>query len=186
MSDENVPTADQVADPEPGNRAGEPEAASGGASAAAGPAEEATAGSGGEEWRAVVAELNALGDAISRWVKAAVADEDNKRRAAEFRERLDGFATKVGEVAKDATDSDVGRSFKEAADKTGEAFKQAGEKISDEAAPKAATAFRGFADKLREAAERLEKQAVEKGENQSSPETQDASSEATDDSTPDA
>jgi len=147
MSDENIPTADQAADPEPVHPAGEP-----------------AAGSGGEEWRAVVAELNALGEAISRWVKAAVADEDNKRRAAEFRERLDGFATKVGEVAKDATDSDVGRSFKEAADKTGEAFKQAGGKISEEAAPKAATAFRGFADKLRDAAERLEKQAAEKDE----------------------
>ena len=157
MSDENTPMADEPSDEQVSapveEPAGGPEAAPKGG-----------AGSGGEEWKAVVAELNALGEAISRWVTAAVADEDNKRRVAEFRERIEGYAAKVGDVAKDAVDSEVGKSFKEAADKTGEAFRKAGDKVSEEAAPKAASAFRGFADKLRDAAERLEKQADQKGE----------------------
>lgn len=113
-------------------------------------------------WRAVVAELDALGDAIGRWAKAAVNDPENKRRLDEFASRLDGFVDDVGTSVKGAADSEVGQSFKEAADKTGEAFKVAGDKISEEVGPKLAGAFKTMSDKLRGAAEKMEeRQAAE-------------------------
>lgn len=107
-------------------------------------------------WSDVVAELDALGDAIGRWVKAAVSDEENKRRASELKTAFEKLAGDVSDTVKDAADSEVGQSFKEAADKTGDAFKKAGEKISEEAGPKIAGAFRSLSDKLKESAQKME------------------------------
>ncbi len=108
-------------------------------------------------WRDVVSELDALGDAIGRWLHAATNDPDNKRRAQELKERMGGIADTVASAVDSAADSEVGASFREAADKTGEAFKQAGERFSEEVAPRMASAFKGAAGKLREAAERMER-----------------------------
>lgn len=110
----------------------------------------------GDAWREVVAELDALGDALSRWLKAAVNDQENKRRLDELSSRLDGFVNDIGTSVKGATDTEVGQSFKEAADKTGEAFKMAGEKFSDEVGPKLAGAFKVMGEKLRGAADKIE------------------------------
>lgn len=128
--------------------------------------EAAEAASGaGDAWREVVAELDALGDALGRWLKAAVNDPENKRRLDELSSRLDGFASDVGSTVKGATDTEVGQSFKEAADKTGDAFKVAGEKFSEEVGPKLAGAFKVMGDKLRGAADKIEeRQAGTAGE----------------------
>lgn len=120
----------------------------------------ATASEASVAWRAVVAELDALGDAIGRWAKAAVNDPENKRRFDELSSRLDGLVVEVGAKVKDAADSEVGESFKEAAEKTGEAFKVAGERISEEVGPKLAGAFKSMSDKLRGAAEKMEERTA--------------------------
>lgn len=120
----------------------------------AGPAEGAPGA--GDAWRDVVAELDALGDALGRWLRAAVNDPENKRRLDEVSSRLDGFVNDVGTSVKGAADSEVGQSFKEAADKTGEAFKVAGEKFSEEVGPKLAGAFKVMGEKLRGAADKIE------------------------------
>lgn len=110
-------------------------------------------------WGEVVSELDALGAAIGRWVSAATSDEENKRRAAELKAAFEKLAGDVSGTVKDAADSEVGQSFKEAADKTGEAFKKAGEKISEEAGPKIASAFRSLSEKFKESAQKLEERA---------------------------
>jgi hypothetical protein len=115
-------------------------------------------------WSEVVTELDALGAAIGRWVKASVSDEENKRRAAELKAAFEKLAGDVSETVKDAADSEVGQSFKEAADKTGEAFKKAGEKISEEAGPKIASAFRTLSEKLGASAQKMEERAEGKAE----------------------
>lgn len=115
-------------------------------------------------WKAVVAELDALGDALGKWLKAAANDPDNKRRLDELSTRLEGLVDGVGGAVKGAADSEVGQSFKEAADKTGEAFKTAGEKIGEEVGPKLAGAFRTLGDKLRGAAEKMEEKRGEQEE----------------------
>lgn len=144
MSDENV-----IGTPDAGETSGAGETAAGAAGAS-----EASAA-----WRDVVAELDALGEAVGRWVKAAVSDEENKRRAAELTAAFERLAAQVGETVRSAADSEVGQSFKEAADKTGEALKKAGERLSEEAGPKLASAFRSLSEKLRSSAERIEGRA---------------------------
>ncbi len=113
-----------------------------------------------EAWSAVVTELDSLGDAIKRWAKAAVADPDNRRRMDELGDRLQGLLDDVGSAVRATTDSDVGQSFREAADKTGDAFRQAGERISEEVGPRLAGTFKGVGERLREAAERMERKAA--------------------------
>ena len=111
-------------------------------------------------WSDVLKQLDALGDAIGRWTTAAVNDPDNRERAEELKEHVERMARKAGEAIDGASDSaaksDVGQAFKDAAGKTGEAFKTAGTRFSEEVAPKMASAFRGAADKLHQAAERME------------------------------
>jgi hypothetical protein len=113
-------------------------------------------------WHDVVSELDALGEAIARWAKAAVNDPENQRRLNELGDRLEGLVDNVGASIKGAADGDVGQSFREAADKTGEAFKVAGAKFSDEVGPKLAGAFRTVGEKLRGAADRMEERAADK------------------------
>ena len=110
----------------------------------------------GDAWSDVVAEVDALGEALGRWLKAAASDAENKRRLEELSDRLEGLVSDIGESAKGAVDSEVGQSFKEAADKTGDAFKLAGEKLTGEVGPRLADVFKAVGDKLRDAADKIE------------------------------
>ncbi|MDP2300200.1 MAG: hypothetical protein U1E08_05615 [Coriobacteriia bacterium] len=117
---------------------------------------ESEAGDASTAWREVVVGLESLGEAIGRWAKAAVNDPDTKRRADELSSRLDGFMSDVSGAVKEAAGSDVGQSFREAADKTGEAFAQAGERLSEEVGPRLTGALKSAAERLGRAAERME------------------------------
>ncbi len=110
----------------------------------------------GDAWRDVVAQLEAFTEAVGRWAKAAVNDPDNKRRMEELKVGMDKIASSIGEAAGNAADTEVGQSFKEAAEKTGEAFKVAGQKFGSEVGPHLAGAFKTASEKLREAAGKME------------------------------
>lgn len=114
----------------------------------------------GSAWRDVLAEFDALGEAIARWAKAAVNDPDNQRRLAELSDRLENLVDDVGASVKGAAESDVGQSFREAADKTGEAFKLVGQRFGDEVGPRLASTFRTVGEKLRGAADRMEERGA--------------------------
>ena len=128
----------------------------GGAEPTGGGAPAGSASDPGQAWHDVVSELDALGDALGRWLKAAVNDPDNQRRLDELSNRLEGLVSNVGSTVKGAAGPEVGQSFKEAAEATGEAFKTAGEKVSAEVGPRLAGAFKTVGDKLREAADKIE------------------------------
>lgn len=146
---------DQQSIPMPGDTPGAAGAGEPGTdSAATGPASDAASA-----WREVVEGLDALGEAIGRWAKAAVNDTENKRRADELSAKLEGFVSEVGDTIKGAGESEVGQSFREAAGKTGDAFRQAGEKLSDEIGPKLSGAFKSAAERLGQAAQKMEERS---------------------------
>ena len=142
---------DQQSIPMPGDTPG---AAGAGEPGTAGPTSDAASA-----WREVVEGLDALGEAIGRWAKAAVNDTENKRRADELSAKLEGFVSEVGDTIKGAGESEVGQSFREAAGKTGDAFRQAGEKLSDEIGPKLSGAFKSAAERLGQAAQKMEERS---------------------------
>jgi len=119
-------------------------------------------------WHDVIEQLDSLGEAIGRWTRAAVNDPDNRQRAEELKEHVETMAhnvsTAVDEASSSAAKSDVGQAFKEAAEKTGDALKVAGERFTEEVAPRMASAFRGAAEKLHQAAERMERPKEPEGE----------------------
>lgn len=118
-----------------------------------------TGASAGDAWNDVVAQLGALGEAVARWARAAVNDPDNKRHAEELKQGVEKMLSSVGDAADKATGSEVGQSFKEAAEKTGDAFKVAGQKFSSDVGPHLAGAFKSASEKLREAAGKMEQKA---------------------------
>jgi hypothetical protein len=107
-------------------------------------------------WQDVIAQLDELGEAMGRWARAAVNDPDAKRHAEQFSEQMEIVADKVSTAVDDASKTDVGQQLKDAASKTGEAFRKAGESVSAEVAPRMASAFRSAAEGLHQAAERME------------------------------
>lgn len=113
----------------------------------------------GEAWRDVLSQLDALGDAMSRWTRAAVNDPENRARAYEVKAHVEQMANKVSDAVGDAVETDIGQQIKDAAVKTGEALKAGATKVGDEVAPRMASAFRVAAEKLHQVAERMEKPA---------------------------
>ncbi len=111
----------------------------------------------GTAWNDVLSQIDALGDAISRWTRAAVNDPENRARAYEVKDHVEQMANSVSEAVDGAVETDIGQQIKDAAAKTGEALKAAGNRVGDEVAPRMASAFRGAAEKLHQAAERMER-----------------------------
>lgn len=118
------------------------------------------ADSAGDAWRDLVRQLDELGEAVGRWARATANDPSYREKAAELKSHVDKIATSVVAAVDDATDSDVGQQFAEAATKTGEAFKAAGERVTEEVAPRLASVFGKAADKLHQAASRIETEAA--------------------------
>jgi len=108
-----------------------------------------------DAWREVLAQIDALGDSMTRWAKAAVNDPENRRHADEIKARLDSVGSKVASTFDEATKTDIGKSVQQAAETTGKAVVEAGGKVAAEAAPVVASALSGFAGMLGKAAERV-------------------------------
>ncbi len=116
----------------------------------------------GDAWHDVMAQLDALGEAMGRWARAATHDPENRERAHELKQHMEKMASTVGGAVDEAISADVGQSLRDAATKTGEAFRAAGDRVADEVAPRVAGAFRVTAEKLHQAAERMEGKAPER------------------------
>lgn len=125
-----------------------------------------TAQDHGEAWGDVLSQIDALGEAISRWTRAAVNDPENRARAHEVKDHVEQMANSVSDAVGDAAETDIGQQIKDAATKTGEAIKAAGTRVGDEVAPRMASAFRVAAEKLHMAAEHMEKPAAGESDDQ--------------------
>jgi hypothetical protein len=112
-------------------------------------------------WRDVIDQLDGLAEAAGRWTRAAVDDPENRQRAKELRDHIEKMAGEVGDTIDDAVSdakaADAGQAFKDAATKTGDAFKTAGAAFTNEVAPRMASAFRGAAEGMNRAAEKMER-----------------------------
>jgi len=113
----------------------------------------------GEAWREVLVQIDALGDAVGAWTRAAINDPENRRHAAEIRGKLEAIASRVAGTIDDASKTDVGSAVVDGAEKTGRAIVDTSEKLADAAAPHVASALSGLAGVFGLAAERVGKAA---------------------------
>jgi len=125
--------------------------------------------SASDAWRDVLTQLDALGSAVGRWIKAAVNDPDNRAHAEQIKTKMQEITSSVSDVVDKASESEVGQSFKEAAEKTGEALKKAGEKISEEVGPSLAGAFAALRTSSAKRRRNLKNKAADTGTAESEP-----------------
>jgi len=118
-------------------------------------ADEPAAAGPKDAWRDVLAQIDALGDSMTRWAKAAVNDPENRRHADEIKAKFDSVGDKIAATFDDATKTEIGKSVQQAAETTGKAVVEAGGKVAAEAAPVVVSALSGFAGMLGKAAERV-------------------------------
>ncbi len=114
-----------------------------------------------DTWDDLGRQLNELGAAIGRAVRAAVDDPENRRRAAELRDEVESMARSVGEALDEATSSPHGQRVKEEVGKAAESVAAAGRKVAEDVRPHLIEAARTASEKLREAAAGMEKRANE-------------------------
>jgi len=133
----------------------------------------------GDAWRSVVVQIDALGDAVGAWTRAAIDDPENRRHATEIRAKLESITHRVAATIDEASKTDVGSAVVEGAEKTGQAISDAGGKVADAAAPHVASALTGLAGVLGKAAERVGRAAERPAAEPS--ETADAGDDTPDD-----
>ncbi|NTW28143.1 MAG: hypothetical protein HGA39_02110 [Coriobacteriia bacterium] len=119
------------------------------------PEEEPASPSAGDAWNDVVARMGDLGEALSRWTKAAVDDPEKTLRLEEVRAGINDIARKADVTLSEAT-VDLGQQFRQGAERTGQAINDAAEKASAAAAPHVANALAGLAAVLGRAAEKVD------------------------------
>jgi hypothetical protein len=113
----------------------------------------------GDAWDDLGRQLNELGSAIARAVRAGIDDPENRRRAAELRDGLDSIAREVGAAFDEAAASPHGQRVKEEVGKAAESVAAAGRRVADDVRPHLIEAARSASERLKEAAAGMEQRA---------------------------
>lgn len=105
-------------------------------------------------WGDVVRAMDQLGSSVAAWAKAVKDDPENRERARQVQEKLEGFGKQVGEAFDAAARSDFAQHVSSAAVAAGDAAKDVARKFTDEAASSVADALRSASESIRKVAER--------------------------------
>ena len=112
-----------------------------------------------DAWADVVLSLDKLGKAVTAWGSAVKDDPRNRERAEQLKRSFEGMGKEIGETVESAAKSDFARDLGRAAATTGGVLIDSARRFGDEVSPHLASAFKSAASGLREAAERLERNA---------------------------
>lgn len=108
------------------------------------------------DWAEVIEALNSLGSSIGRATKAAVDDDENRRRMRELRDGLESLAARLGESLEGAAASPEGQRVKEAATAAVATVAEAGAQVAEEIRPHVLDAVRAANERFKQAAEQWE------------------------------
>jgi len=113
-----------------------------------------------EAWSDVTESLDELGKAVGAWARSVKDDPQNRRRATELKDGLEGVGRQIGDAVDSASKTDFAQSVGNVAVKTGDIVIDSAKRVGDEVAPALASAFKSAAVGLRQAAERMEQKAA--------------------------
>lgn len=105
-----------------------------------------------EAWGQVVSSLDDLGKAVATWAKSMTDTRENRQRAVELKQTLQGFGKQIGDAVEDAAQSDIAQHLGKAATGTGEVIVDAARRFGEEVAPHLAGAFKSAADGVKSVA----------------------------------
>jgi uncharacterized membrane protein YccC len=117
----------------------------------------ATQRSADDAWREVGREFEALGESLSRAVRAAWRNEETQRHVRSMQDGLEKMADEVDRAVKDASESERAKRLREEAEKAADSLRRAGEETWREARPQLLTALRRLNDQLQRLIEDLER-----------------------------
>lgn len=133
-------------------------------------------------WEDLARQLDELGTAVARAVRAAVDDPENRKRAADLRDEFADVARKVGTAFDEALASDEGRRIRDDVADAASKVAAAGRRAAEEVRPHLADVARTATETLRDAAAVMERRAAEQRAAQTSDETPEG--RGADDETP--
>lgn len=110
----------------------------------------------GEAWDDVLARLSALGDAVTRWAKAAANEPDTKQKLDQVRAGIDEIGQKADAALGRAVRSDLGHQVREGAEQAGQAMSDAVQQVSQAAGPHLKNVFSEISDIFGKAAVRVD------------------------------
>lgn len=110
----------------------------------------------GEAWDDVVARLSGLGDAVTRWAKAAANEPDTKQKLDQVRVGIDEIGQKADAALGRAVRSDLGHQVREGAEQAGQAMSDAVQQVSQAAGPHLKNVFSEISDIFGKAAVRVD------------------------------
>ena len=105
-----------------------------------------------DSWEELGRQLNELGEAVARAVRAAANDPENRRRAQEMKDDFERAAQNVGDAFSEAFAGEPGERIKEAAG----AVAAASRRVADDVRPHLIDLTRKAGDALRDTAARIE------------------------------
>jgi dsDNA-specific endonuclease/ATPase MutS2 len=115
-----------------------------------------------DAWREVGRQFEALGESLSRAVRAAWESEETQQYVSSMQEGLEKMAGEIDRTVQEAGESEQAKRLRAEAQKTATSLRQAGEQTWQEARPQLLIALRKANAELRRLIENLEqKQSTE-------------------------
>jgi len=109
-----------------------------------------------EAWREVGRQFEALGESLSRAVRAAWEREETQQHVRSMQDGLEKMAHTIEHAVKEAGDSEQGKKLRTEAGKTAETLRAAGEQTWQEARPQLLAALKRMNAELQRFTESLE------------------------------
>lgn len=117
-----------------------------------------------EAWREVGREFEALGESLSRAVRAAWESEETQQHVRSMQEGLEKMVGEVDRAVREAGESPKGRKLRAEAEKTADSLRQAGEQTWQEARPQLVSALRKVNVELQQLINSLEQRSASASE----------------------
>jgi len=117
-----------------------------------------------EAWREVGREFEALGESLSRAVRAAWESEETQQHVRSMQDGLEKMVGEVDRAVREARESPEGRKLQAEAERTADSLRQAGEQTWQEARPQLVSALRKVNAELQRLVNSLEQRSASASE----------------------
>ncbi|MGE5138537.1 MAG: hypothetical protein ACM3JD_03660 [Rudaea sp.] len=121
---------------------------------------------GGEAWREVGREFQTLGKTLADAMRAALTNEENRRRIQEMQSGLESMVKEVNSAIKESYTSPQAQQARSQAGRTAETLRAAGEQTVQDIRPQVVAALRQLNQELERLTNRMRSEKADAGKTQ--------------------